>query len=241
MNKIKFLMGSFFVLLFTWSCAAIKPGESWKMLPEDNTIGFTLLWELPEEKILQMLPPNQLPRIQNGKGVLMLFLASTDKYYIGKTSYKSLGIAHLIIPLKNSIALPETVGQKKSKIIAGLNQIGFPVHFGDVDLSIQENSDGVEMKGRIEFEKGSLTFSGASFNEKGKEVNLPLTTLVGQQYDRNYLSGPEFYRPIVFESIQIESTGENWINKFDLPNVPNRIWLNVDFGVDFKYLPKMPN
>ena len=54
------------------------------MLPENNTIGLTLLWELPEEKLKEFLPNSQLPRIRNGKGVLMLFLASTENYLIGK-------------------------------------------------------------------------------------------------------------------------------------------------------------
>ena len=55
------------------SCARIKEGESWKMRSEDRTIGLTLLWNLPESKLREMLPANQVPRIQNGKGVLMLF------------------------------------------------------------------------------------------------------------------------------------------------------------------------
>jgi hypothetical protein len=59
-----------------------------------------LLWNLPEEKLKEMLPPNQMPRIQNGKGVLMLFLCSTDRYSIGKKNYGPLGVAHLIIPFK---------------------------------------------------------------------------------------------------------------------------------------------
>jgi hypothetical protein len=55
----------------------MRPGDSWKMLPEDETFGLTLLWELPEAKLKAILPADQQPRIRDGKGVVMLFLAST--------------------------------------------------------------------------------------------------------------------------------------------------------------------
>ena len=48
------------LLMIGMSCATIKEGESWKMLPENNTIGLTLLWELPEEKLKEFLPNSQL-------------------------------------------------------------------------------------------------------------------------------------------------------------------------------------
>ncbi len=108
----------FLLLLFTgMSCASIKEGESSKMLLEDNTIRLTLLWQLPEEKLKELLPTGQLPRIRNGKGVLMLFLASTENYSIGKRKLGLLGIANIIIPLQNSISIPGTIGLKKHRII----------------------------------------------------------------------------------------------------------------------------
>jgi hypothetical protein len=72
-----------FSLLFCgFGCTSLKVGESWKMLPEDQTIGLTLLWELPEAKLKAMLPTGQKPRIRQGKGVVMLFLASTTRWVI---------------------------------------------------------------------------------------------------------------------------------------------------------------
>lgn len=53
------------------------------MLPEDQTIGLTLLWELSEAKLKAMLPADQQPRIRDGKGVVMIFLASTSQYTLG--------------------------------------------------------------------------------------------------------------------------------------------------------------
>jgi len=73
-----------FSLLFCgFGCASLKVGESWKMLPEDETFGLTLLWELPEAKLKAMLPAGQQPRIRDGNGVVMLFLASTTQYTLG--------------------------------------------------------------------------------------------------------------------------------------------------------------
>ena len=61
----------------------MRTGESWKMKAEDQTAGLTLLWEIPEQQVLQMLPAGQKPRIRQGKGVVMLFLASTAHYTLG--------------------------------------------------------------------------------------------------------------------------------------------------------------
>ena len=224
------------ILSIICGCAAIKEGESWKMVPENHTIGLTLLWELPEKRIREILPADQIPRIQNGNAVFMLFLASTDAYEVGGNKYGHLGVAHLIIPLQNSIAIPETIGLKTQPIISRLKRLGFLVKFGDVRLTLEEIGDIVKVNGFIDFGKGNLTFSGITTNKKGDEVYLPNTTLVGKNPSKNILSGPEFYRPIRFESIQVENVGDNWMKKFDLTQTPNRIWLNVDFGIDFQYL-----
>jgi hypothetical protein len=233
-----FLLSLIMVLLS--SCAAIKKGESWNMLPENKTIGLTLLWELPEEKIREMLPADQIPRIRNGNGVLMLFLASTEAYAVGEKKYGQLGVAHLIIPLQNSISIPETIGLKTQPIISGLKQVGFPVKFGEVSLFLHEMGDSVKVVGSIDFENGKLSFSGSAENKKGALVNLPETTLLGKNSTKNILSGPEFYRPIAFQAISVEQEGENWMtqHKLDLP--PNRVWVNVDFGIDFKLYKNIP-
>ena len=44
------------------------------MRAEDKTIGLTFMWNLSEEKLREILASNQMPRIQNGIGVLMPFL-----------------------------------------------------------------------------------------------------------------------------------------------------------------------
>lgn len=222
-------------------CASIKQGESWKMRSEDKTIGLTLLWNLPEAKIREIVPPNQIPRIQNGTGVLMLFLCSTDTYYIGKKQYGQLGVAHLIVPLENEISIPETIGLKNQAIIRGLDQKGFGVQFGDVKLQLEEEGAWVNVKGDIILEKGEMHFSGRAENKKGNQVSLANTTLVGKNLQADVLSGPEFYQPISVKSITVNQKGENWIQKYDLTSVPNRIWVNVDFGVDFKYFNLRPS
>jgi hypothetical protein len=228
------------MVLFS-SCVTIKEGENWKMLPEDQTIGLTLLWELPEAQLKTMLPSNQQPRIRNGKGVLMLFLASTGAYSLGAESKGPLGVAHLIVPMDGSISLPSTIVSKKQALFSMLKQLDFAVEEGDVSLSLQESSGMTKLEGSLVFPEGSLKFSGSSSAPKGSLVNLPQTTLVGKFRDRHLLSGPESYRPIPFEKIEIQADGKHWVSKLGLISPPDRIWVNVDFRVDFKYLPKMPN
>jgi hypothetical protein len=232
---MKFSLAFIVSVTFLLSCATIKDGESWKMRAEDKTIGLTLLWNLPEEKLKEMLPPNQMPRIQNGKGVLMLFLCSTDRYSIGQKNYGPLGVAHLIIPLKNAISLPETIGLQNQAIISGLKKKGFPVRFGDIKLQLEEVGDSIRVQGDLILAKGEIHFSGIAKNKKGNLISLNSTTLIGMNSQKDILSGPEFYKPIAFKSITIKQSGENWIEKYNLNSAADRIWVNVDFGVDFKY------
>jgi hypothetical protein len=98
-----------FLLAGSWGCATIRPGESWKMKAADQTVGLTLLWELPEQEVQKMLPVGQKPRIRQDKGVVMLFLASTEQYTLGDQPKGPLAVAHLLIPLEKHLGTPSTV------------------------------------------------------------------------------------------------------------------------------------
>ena len=138
--------------------------------------------------------------------------------------------------LKNAISLPETIGLQNQAIISGLKKKGFPVRFGDIKLQLEEVGDSIRVQGGIIIGKGEMHFSGKAANIKGNQVSLENTTLVGFDSQKDILSGPEFYKPIAFKSITIKQSGENWIEKYNLNSAPDRIWVNVDFGVDFKYM-----
>ena len=235
-----FLLGSIPLLFLGFGCNSLKVGESWKMLPENQTTGFTLLWELPESDLKKMLPQDQRPRIRNGKGVVMLFLASTTQYTLGDKSNGPLAIAHLLIPLEKHLGTPRTVVSRKQALYDGLAQLDFPVQDGEVALTLIPVEDSVQVEGSIQFPRGKLSFSGKAGSQKGNLVDLPHTTLVGRHLDRNYLSGPESYRPLAMSKIKVNSEGENWMSTFGLTSPPDRIWVNVDFLVDFAYQQKVP-
>lgn len=222
-------------LFLGWGCTALKKGDSWKMLPKNQTIGLTLLWELPEEKLKAMLPADQQPRIRNGKGLVMLFLASTSAHTLGDTPEGPLTIAHLLIPLNTHLGTPYTLVSKKQRLYHALAKLNFPVQDGEVSLRLLPAQDSVQVDGNIQFPSGKLSFSGKADAQKGDLVDLPQTTLVGRHLDRNFLRGPESYRPLAMSKIKVDSEGENWISTFGLTNPPNRIWVNVDFYVDFAY------
>lgn len=210
------------------------------MLPEDQTIGLTLLWELSEAKLKAMLPADQQPRIRDGKGVVMLFLASTSQYTLGDNPSGPLAVAHLLIPLDKHLGTPRTVVSKKQALYGALSQLEFPIQNGEVALILIPDQDSVQVDGAIQFPRGRLSFSGKAGSQRGNLVDLPLTTLVGKHLDRNYLSGPESYRPLAMSKIKVNSEGENWMSIFGLIIPPDRIWINVDFLVDFAYQQKVP-
>ena len=107
-------------------------------------------------------------------------------------------------------------------------------------LILIPDQDSVQVDGAIQFPSGKLSFSGKAVSQKGNLVDLPLNTLVGKHLDRNYLSGPESYRPLAMSKIKVNPEGENWMSTFGLTNPPDRIWVNVDFLVDFAYQQKVP-
>lgn len=227
-------------LFFGFGCNSLRVGQSWKMLPENQTIGLTLLWELREADLKKMLPEDQQPRIQNGKGVVMLFLASTTQYSLGDKTNGPLAIAHLLIPLEKHLGTPRTVFSRKQALYGALAQLDFPVQDGEVALTLIPVEDSVQVEGSIQFPSGQLSFSGKADSQKGNLVDLPNTILVGKHLDRNFLSGPESYRPLSMSKIKINSEGENWLSTIGLTSPPDRIWVNVDFLVDFTYQQKVP-
>ncbi len=211
------------------------------MLPENHTSGLTLLWELPEKQLHQILPAGQKPRIRQGKGVAMLFLASTAQYTLGNQPNGPLAVAHLLIPLENHLGTVRTVVSRNQALYGALAQLDFPVQDGEVALTLIPDQDSIQVNGSIQFPKGKLYFSGKAGSQKGNLVDLPQTTLVGKHLDRNFLSGPESYRPLSMSKIKVSSEGENWMSTFGLTSPPDRIWVNVDFLVDFAYQQKVPN
>ncbi len=213
------------------------------MLPENHTSGLTLLWELPEKQLHQILPAGQKPRIRQGKGVAMLFLASTAQYTLGNQPNGPLAVAHLLIPLENHLGTVRTVVSRNQALYGALAQLDFPVQDGEVALTLIPDQDSIQVNGSIQFPKGKLYFSGKAGSQKGNLVDLPQTTLVGKHLDRNFLSGPESYRPLSMSKIKVSSEGENWMSTFGLTSPPDRIWVNVDFHVDFAYQQKvqLPN
>ena len=46
---------------------------------------------------------------------------------------------------------------------------------------------------------------------------------------------PGYASNFLLVPIKENTGGENWIEKYNLNSAPDRIWVNVDFGVDFKY------
>lgn len=235
--KSKGLIISCLILsLLLSSCKVFHEGESWRMKAKDHTIGLTLSWELSEDKLRSILPSGQEPRIVDGKGILMLFLASTDKYSIGNKEFGKLGVAHLIIPLKNSyISIPATMIEHKQYLSTTLSKADYRVIDGSVELDLKEVDKQIQVNGSIQTKQGYIEFQGITNHIKGKFVDLPNTTLVGNNETKNFLSGPESYTPINFNSITIKQEGNNWIKDLELTDPPKRVWVNVNFDVDFRY------
>jgi hypothetical protein len=221
------------VLFLCWVTPAM--GQRWRMLSEDQTAGLTLLWQLPPEKLQAMVGPGQKPRIQNGKGTLMLFLAYTNQSYLDSISEGPVSIAHLLIPLENSVAMPATILRGNTQLGNKLKKFGFRVQTGEINLIITEDGGQMAVKGSVRTREGEIKISGAAPYKKGAFRDLPNTRLTRRRENKRFLEGPESYSPIPISDVKIEQTGQNWLSRYSLDAPPDRIWVNVDFSVDFKF------
>ncbi len=203
---------------------------------KDNpALGITLAWSLPENQLQKIVGNQFKPVIKNGKGFLMLFIATAKQYYLDSTAHDNLKLAHIIIPVKGeqTINAPLSIVPEKQKINELLKQYNFKMEIGEIGLNVNYKNDSILIEAQIITPKGTIELS-STFLNKPKELKLIESTKVFATDDSNsFFIGPESYKPVEIKSIEIKSIGKNWISQLNLPLKPDRIWLNVDFSWDF--------
>jgi hypothetical protein len=124
----------FLIVAMMFIVMALKKDETKHVfvIKKDNpATGLTLAWLLPESKVQQIVGPKFKPILKNGRGLLMLFIVTTKKYYLNQNAYENLNLAHIIVPVEgtNAINSPffiSTEGQKINDLLKGHreNKIG---------------------------------------------------------------------------------------------------------------------
>ena len=70
------------------------------------------------DKIQKIIGNEFKPEIdENGNGYLMLFIATSQQYFLDSLSYDELRIAHILVGAENSLNCPLTIGLKRPFIM----------------------------------------------------------------------------------------------------------------------------
>lgn len=228
------------MLIFFQNCTVSKKEVRFEIKKESPAIGLTLGWSLPEVALQKIVGNKFKPFAKDGKGFLMLFIATTPTYYLNDAGYNNLMLAHIVIPVegKNTINAPLSIVPKNQKINKALQQFGFKMEVGDIKMNMVTKKDSISIGAQIITATGSINFYSTFLNNPGETKKIDHTTVTATNNTNSSFSGPESYKSIGIPSIKIEHSGKNWITQLGLTEPPMRVWLNIDFVWDFMFMKK---
>lgn len=202
--------------------------------------GLTLGWALPESELQTIVGDKFKPAVKDGKGFLMLFIASAEKYYIDEVEFDDLKMAHLIIPVVGNYTInaPLSIVNENKKVHSVLKHYDFEIETGSVDLLVSYKSDSISLKADIITSKGKIELNSTFLNRSGELKSIDSTIVSATAKPSSFFMGSESYKPINIENMEIKSTGQNWISQFNLSAKPDRVWMNDAFVWDFMFIRK---
>lgn len=226
----------FLVLTLTSFARTQNQPIHWKVTAENPASGLTLGYLLPKEQLQAIVGDSiKLKLDANNMGFLMLFIAHAKKHTIDSSSYDNLEIAHILIALENSLTNPLIITENNEQLNQLFASYNFDVESGEIELLLEENGDSLSTTASITTPQGSINFYATCANIPGDVKTLQGAKITAPSDAHYFFSGDESYRPIPISSAKIESKGINWISQLNLPEKPDRIWLNTEFIWDFKF------
>lgn len=229
-----------FLVLFLISsgCSMVKSTVRFEIKKEDPAVGLTLGWILPEEQLQKIVGDQFKPLVKDGNGFLMLFVASSPKYYLADEQLDTMTIAHIVIPLEgtNTINAPLSVVPKEQEISQTLQKYGFKTEFGKIEMNLKTENDSLSVYVKIQTDSGSIIITSTFLNNPGELKNIDSTTVTATNDTTRYFAGPESYVPVQIPSVNIQNSGNNWISKLALTSPPTKVWLNTNFVWDFSFV-----
>ena len=233
--KKQFNLVGLAILLFISSCNAQKEDVHWQTKMEDSAYGLTLGYSLPGQKLQEIVGDKFKPRIyDNGSGSFMLFIETSKQYNLQNRTFENLQMAHIAIPCQESINCPFTIVSGNQKIGDVYTQFNFNVEKGEVQFQVTEEDDSIFVTTQIITKKGNISIKAGFRNAPGKLKTFDSTKVTASE-TTSFFIGKESFLPVSIPSAVIDHEGENWISQYNLPSVPDRIWLNTDFVYDFTF------
>ena len=234
--KTRFIPIPLGLLLLLSACHEPESDVRWQIKKENPAYGLTLGYSLPGDQLQQIIGDEFKPSLDDdGNGYLMLFIATSVRYYLDNTTYDNLQIAHILIGSEGSINSPFTIGVGNQKLNNLFDKYNFKTDIGKVDLLVEQKGDSIFMAAQISTQEGSIGLNSTFLNNPGEWETLESTMVSATADPNSFFIGGESYRPIQIGSIEIKSEGKNWISQLNLPSKPDYIRLNVDFTWDFTF------
>lgn len=238
-NKMRLAWIALFFICFGFTKKDDKKTR-FEIRKDNPAIGLTLGWALPEAELQRIVGDKFKPVVKDGKGFLMLFIASAKKYYVDDIAYDNLKMAHLIIPVfgNHSINAPLSIVNNHNKIHEILKRYNFKIEAGEVDMISTYKGDSISVNVNIKTTYGKIELNSTFLNQPGALKSIDSTIVSATANPNSFFTGPESYKPINIGLIKINSTGQNWISQFNLPAKPDRVWMNDAFVWDFVFMRK---
>lgn len=227
-------------LLFLFlACTREQPEVRWQIKKEYPAYGLTLGYQLAESHIQQIIGDAFRPKLdKHGKGYLMLFIASAQKYYLDDLPHQELGIAHILVYTENSLNCPLSIGLPDQALNTVLEENHFAIEEGKIALNLTEVDENIQLKASIVTPKGKIEIRSIFENVTAETEEIENTKVSATANTNSSFIGNESFNTVPIDSVEIISEGENWLNTLDLPSKPDDIWLNKDFVWDFTFTQK---
>ncbi len=224
------------LFLFISVSHAQESNVRWQIKKDNPAIGLTLGYSLPGEQLQTIVGDKFKPLLnKEGKGYLMLFIATCPKYNLDSTIVDSMQIAHILVNVEGSLNNPLVITGDNQTITKIFSDYNFKTDSGELELSRIQKGDSVFVTAGITTSKGSIRLKAAALNNPGEWKKIEAAKISATADPKSFFTGNEAYRPIQIESAIIESVGENWITQLKLPAKPDKIYLSVDFTWDFTF------
>ena len=224
-------------ILLICSSFTSQPGVHFQIRKESPAYGLTLSWILPEDQLQKIVGDKFRPAAKGGKGTLMLFITNAKEYYLDGKAYQNLKLAHIVIPVEgdHTISAPLTIAEENQDVSKLLQQYDFKIESGTADLDVQFVNQSIAVTARIITAKGKITLNATILDIPGELKNFESTKICATGNPASFFMGPEAYKSVNIQSVQISNEGDNWMSQFKLPSQPGRIWLSRDFTWDFTF------
>lgn len=249
LNKIALALLGFSVLLMI-GCTDSAPSNKFSVSADDPAIGITFGWYVPDSTLQDLIGPYYSPKIVNekGEGLLMFFVAKADNHRIGGEKSGKLTMAHLLVPvirmsglkedesnkIENILVSPLTILAESKPFYSKLDELGFALVRGNIDFSIEEVNDRIEVESTITTKVGK-TILKAWFENSPVDIKS-VTAVINTGSSRlKYFHGEESAQRFENGRGLVKSEGNTFYSGLNLENRSYFITLDKAFVWDFYF------